>query len=111
MIKHKDPENLRDEPPVSHSPRLKRTIMDGPGNHSSIIGCLCGWRFDLGSDYQMCDWYAQHAGIVEGGAFVTKILRQYDEALDEIDYPDHSRTTVNNESDAQTVLHRLRTEA
>lgn len=89
----------KDEPTAYHSPRLKRTIMGGPGNHSSIIDCSCGARFDgvyeyLGHDRRMCDWYARHAGIGGGGDAVAKILRQYDKALDAIDYPEHPRARV-----------------
>lgn len=86
----------KDEPTAYHFPRLKRTIMGGPGNRSSIIDCSCGARFDgvyeyLGHDRRMCDWYARHAGITGGGEVVAKILRQYDAARDAIDYPDHLR--------------------
>jgi hypothetical protein len=106
----------KDEPTAYHSPRLKRTIMGGPGNRSSIIDCSCGARFDgvygyIGRDRQMCDWYAQHAGITGGGEAVAKILRQYDAALDVVDYPDHPRTRDKKALDPEAVLGMLRTEA
>ncbi len=89
-------ETPRDEPTTYHSPRIRRTIMGGPGNRSSINGCTCGGSFDgvyvyVGHERRVHDWYARHAEIVGGGDAVARILRQYDEALDAIDYPDHPR--------------------
>jgi hypothetical protein len=106
----------KDEPTAYHSPRLKRTIMDGPGNRSSIINCSCGARFDgvyeyRGHDLRMCAWYAQHAGIVGGGDAVAKILHQYDEALDVRDYPDHPRTRGKSAIDPRSVIDMLRMES
>jgi hypothetical protein len=87
----------KDEPTAYHSPRFKRTLIGGPGNRTSIGGCSCGGRFDgvyeyVGHEHRMCDWYARHAGIMGGGDAVAMILRQYDEARDVVDYPDHPRT-------------------
>jgi hypothetical protein len=92
-----------------HSPGLKRTIMGGPGNRSSIVDCSCGGRRDggIGRDHQMCDWYARHAGISGGGDAVAAILRQYDEARDVADYPDHPRNrgmTAVNPSELLAML-------
>ena len=36
----------KDEPTAYHAPQLVRTLMDGPGNRSSITGCSCGGSFD-----------------------------------------------------------------
>lgn len=99
----------KDEPTAYHFPRLKRTIMGGPGNRSSIIDCSCGARFDgvyeyVGHDRRICDWYALHAGITGGGEAVAKILRQYDEARDGVDYPDHPRTRGKIMSDPKKFL-------
>jgi hypothetical protein len=109
-------EAREDKPTTYHSPRLKRTIMDGPGNRSSIIDCSCGAHFGeayehISHNRRMCDWYAHHADIVGGGDFVAKTLRQYDEALDARDYPDHPRTRDENMVDPRAVLDILRTEA
>jgi hypothetical protein len=106
----------KDEPTAYHSPRLKRTIMGGPGNRSSIIDCSCGGRFDgvyeyVGHERRMCDWYARHASIAGGGDVVAKILRQYDEALDVRDYPDHPRTSGKILVDPKELLGMLRTES
>jgi len=103
------------EPTTYHSPRLMRTIMGGPGNRSSIIDCTCGARFDgdyayVGRARRVCDWYAQHASIVGGGEAVAKILRQYDEALDVIRYPDHPRSVGKVGRDPEELLGMLRTE-
>lgn len=103
----------KDEPTSYHSPRLKRTIMGGPGNRSSIIDCSCGalaYEY-LGHDRRMCDWYAQHAGITGGGDAVAEVLRQYDAARDVVDYPDHPRTRGKKVVDSRAVLDMLRTEA
>lgn len=104
----------KDERTAYHSPRLKRTIMGGPGNRSSIIDCSCSARFDgvyeyLGHDRRMCDWYARHASIKGGGETVAKILLRYDEALDVRDYPDHPRTRGKTPLDPAAVLSMLRT--
>lgn len=104
---------LKDAPTSYHSPRLKRTIMGGPGNRSSIIDCSCGACFDgvyeyLGHDRRMCDWYAKHAGITGGGEAVAKILSQYDAARDVVDYPDHPRTRGKNMIDPEAILNTLR---
>lgn len=79
-----------------HSPKLSRTLLDGPGNRSKIHGCSCGAKFDgvyeyVGHDRRMCDWYAAHARIKGGGPGVTQILSAYDRARDARDYPDHPR--------------------
>jgi hypothetical protein len=108
-------EARKDEPTAYHSPRLERTIMGGPGNRSSIIDCSCGARFDgvyeyLGHDRRMCDWYAHHAGIVGGGDFIAKILRQYDEALDARRYPDIRGRCDKSAVNPRTILDMLRTE-
>lgn len=123
-------ERPKHAPTTYHSPRLKRTIMDGPGNRSSIIDCTCGARFDgdyayVGLDRRVCDWYAQHAGIMGGGEAVAAILRQYDTALDLVDYPDYPRTMAKrlpgtsrretqhradlNSVDSEVILDTLRT--
>ena len=104
---------LSEEPTPYHAPRLARTIMNGPGNSSSIVDCWCGVRFDGVHEYRghkrrMCDWYAQHAGIVGGGDEVENILRQYDEALDVRDYPDHPRTRGKITFNPREILDRLR---
>jgi len=106
-------ESTKEAPTAYHSPRLKRTIMDGPGNRSSIIDCSCGACFDgvyayIGHDRRMCDWYARHASIVGGGETVAKILRQYDEALDVARYPDHPRTRGKSAATPETILDTLR---
>lgn len=102
----------KDEPTAYHSPRFKRTIMDGPGNRSSIIDCTCGASFDgdeyLGHDRRMCDWYAQHATIAGGGEAVAKILRQYDQALDARNYPDGSGES---DADPNAIIATLRVKA
>lgn len=105
----------KDQPTAYHSPRLKRTIMGGPGNRSSIIDCSCGARFDgvyeyIGHDRRVCDWYARHAGIAGGGDAVARILRQYDEALDVVNYPDYSRINGWITVSPKETLDLLRTE-
>ena len=105
----------KDEPTIYHAPRLKRTIMDGPGNRSSILDCSYGGRFDgvyeyVGHERRVCDWYARHAGIVGGGDAVAVILRQYDEACDVIDYPDHPGMRGKITANPKEILDRLRRE-
>lgn len=99
-----------------HSPRLFRTIKGGPGNRSVISDCSCGARFEgayeyIGHDLRMCDWYARHAGIEGGGEAIANVLRQYDEALDVIRYPDDPQTRGKIAIDPRAVLDTLRTEA
>ena len=101
-------------PTSHHEPRLKRTIMGGPGNRTSIIDCTCGARFNdayayVGHDRRMCDWYARHAGIAGGGEEVKRILREYDHARDAIDYPDHPRTSGRIARNPDEILDLLRT--
>jgi hypothetical protein len=103
----------KDEPASYHFPRLKRTLMGGPGNRSSIIDCSCGACFDglykyLGHDRRMCDWYARHAGITGGGDAVARILQQYDEARDVIDWPDHPKIRGKSTVSPRTILAMLR---
>ena len=105
----------KDEPTAYHAPQLVRTLMDGPGNRSSITGCSCGGSFDgvyeyIGHTRRMCDWYARHAGIAGGGAAVAVILRQYDEAHDVVDYPDHPRARGEILVNPEEILDRLRRE-
>lgn len=107
------PKDPKDDPTVYHSPRLKRTIMGGPGNRSSIIDCSCGARFDgvyeyIGHERRVCDWYARHAGIVGGGDAVAKILREYDAALDVVRYPDHPSTRGKIMVDPEQFIGMLR---
>jgi len=56
----------------------------------------------------MSDWYAQHAGIAGGSNAVAKILRQYDEARDIIDYPNHPQTHGKSTVPPKEILGRLR---
>lgn len=86
-------ESTKEAPTAYHSPRLKRTIMDGPGNRSSIIGCSCGAAPTYIAGH-MSDWYARHTGIVGGSARVRIILWQYDSTLDVRDYPDLEGTAT-----------------
>jgi hypothetical protein len=105
----------KDEPTAYHAPRLNRTLKGGPGNRSSINACSCGGRFDgvyahVGHERRMCDWYAQHAGIVGGGAAVQMALRQYDEALDAVSYPDHPGTCGKIAVSPREIIDGLRKE-
>jgi hypothetical protein len=100
-------------PTTYHFPCLARTIMGGPGNRSRIMSCSCGACFKghytyVGLERRLCDWYADHAGITGGGEAVAKILRQYDEALDVRDYPDHPRMRGTTARDPEELLRQLR---
>lgn len=93
-----------------HSPRLKRTLMDGPGNRSSIIDCSCGARFEGAYNYQtheidVNNWYASHARIEGGGNAVEETIAQYDNALDLRDHPELRRA---RSEDPAVILASLR---
>ena len=62
--------------PRVHAPRLTRTLMDGPGNHTDIRGCVCGAK-TFGAEA-----YAAHIGwSVEAVRALLAIVGFADDAL------------------------------
>lgn len=104
-------------PTRHHQPVIARTLRDGPGNHSTIMGCSCGARDHEPHEYRerrhrASAWYAKHAGIEGGGALVADLLAQYDQALDVQRYPDHPLMRgITTEADPAKILKKLRREA